>query len=72
MNFIDDTIKITFPLSRALKNAIDECEKADQSDNYGIYINAADYLTDTVAKEAFRKGDITKAQWEALERRYIQ
>jgi hypothetical protein len=49
-----------------------DCEAADAADDYGTYMNLADFLTDTLSKEAYVCGHITKKEWEAIERRYIQ
>ena len=72
MNYINDEVKIDFPVSGNLKYLMDECEKYDKEDDYGMYSNMAIFLTDNVAKEAYVTGALTKKQWETIERRYPQ
>ena len=69
-NFINDNIKLDFPVSKAIQNLIDKCEKADAEDNYGIYMNYAEMLSFVVAKEAYVQGSITHKQWEQIQMRY--
>lgn len=71
-NFINDNIKIDFAVnSKSIKNLMTICEEADKEDNYGKYEAHASLLTDTVCKEAYVVGDLTKKQWEKFESRYI-
>lgn len=70
MNYIDDTIKIDFPVNKPLQYAMQQCEIDDQEDNYGKYMNDVDFLVDNLAKAAYVGREISKAQWELIERRY--
>lgn len=72
MNYINDAIKINFTVPNSIKRIMEECEKLDKEENYGFYMNLAEYLTDTISKEAYVEGLITREQWKAIERRYIQ
>ena len=73
-NFINDEIVIddVDTLSKDLKWLMSECEAADRDNNYGKYVNYADTLVYTNAKEAYVVGHITKKQWNQLEMRYQQ
>ena len=69
-NFINDEVKIDFPVSRAIRILMEECEQFDREDNYPAYEAHANVLVYVVCKEACFLGDITKNQWEKMERRY--
>ena len=71
-NFINDDIKIDFPVNKSIQYMIDKCEQNDKDDNYGAYMSNAIFLTDNLAKEAYVCGEITKKQWEMIEMRYPQ
>ena len=70
MNYINDDIKIDFPVDSALANMMQVCEQDDRDGNYGKYVNDIEYLIDTLAKAEYVDGTITKSQWETIERRY--
>ena len=71
-NFINDDIKIDFPVNVTIKHMMDKCEQNDKDDDYALYMNNADFLVYTLAKEAYVEGEITKKQWEKIEMRYPQ
>ena len=72
MNFINNDIKIDFPVNKAIQNTIALCEEYDKDDNYALYMNMAEFLTDNLAKEAYVVGELTKEQWHKIEMRYPQ
>ncbi len=69
-NFIDENFTIDFHVSKDILYMMKLCEKADAENNYGEYMNYAEFLLYTLCKEAYRQGHITKKQWEIFERRY--
>lgn len=71
-NFINDDITIDFEVPKDIKRIIDICEEADRNDDYGLYMNFADLLTEVASKEAYKQGHLTKKQWEQIEMRYPQ
>ena len=68
-NYLDDTIMIDFDLPQNIKHLVDEAEKADLEDDYGLYICLASAI-DTNAKNATRKRELNEYQWEVLVRRF--
>lgn len=70
MNYINDSVKIDFPVTKDIQYLMEECEKADREDNYPIYENYVNVLVFVVSKEAYVQGHLTKKQWETIERRY--
>ena len=68
-NYIDDSIKIDFKLPRNIQNLVDDAEKADLEDDYGLYINLASAI-DTNAKNATAKRLLSDYQWKTLVRRF--
>lgn len=68
-NYIDDSIKIDFKLPRNIQNLVDDAEKADLEDDYGLYMNLASAI-DTNAKNATAKRLLSDYQWETLVRRF--
>lgn len=67
-HWINDDIEIDFPVSKTMRNTMDEAEELDleQSSEYAA---VADIL-DVMGKEAFVNGLITKAQWDKICERY--
>ncbi len=70
MNYIDDTIKIDFPVNKPLQDTMLQCEIHDQEKIYGKYVNAVIFLVDHLAKAAYVEGEISTTQWELIKRRY--
>ena len=68
-NYLDDSIKIDFKLPLSIKNLVDDAEKADLEDDYGLYMNF-DCAIDTNAKNATAKIKLTNYQWKTLVRRF--
>lgn len=68
-NYLDDSVKIDFELPLNIKNLVDDAEKADLEDDYGLYMNLACAI-DTNAKNATAKRMLNDYQWETLVRRF--
>jgi len=68
-NYLDDSIKIDFKLPQNIQNLVDDAEKADLEDDYGLYMNLACAI-DTNAKNATAKRILNDYQWETLVRRF--
>ncbi len=68
MGFINEDIKIDFPVSKALQEQLDEAERLSQENNTE-YFCVADII-DVIAKEGYVNGMYTKEQWERLISRY--
>ena len=68
-NYLNDSVKIDFELPLNIKNLVDDAEKADLEDDYGLYMNLACAI-DTNAKNATAKRKLTNYQWETLVRRF--
>lgn len=69
-NFIDENIKIDFPMPKGLIEYITYAEIADKNNAIGDYYAYADMI-DTIAKNCHVAGLITKEMWEALQARYL-
>lgn len=67
--WVRDSIKIDFPVSKTMKNTMEEAEQFDLADNQAEYSAVADVL-DLMGKEAFVNGLITKEQWDKICERY--
>lgn len=63
-HWIRDDIVIDFPLPKSMLYLIEELEKLDDAQNYA-YFNYAEALDDG-AKELFRRGTLTRKQWDLL------
>ena len=70
-NFINENYIIDFPVPIALQDSMDMAEKADDENNYCIYQVYAENI-DTLAKNCYVGGLITKKMWDTLIRRYEQ
>lgn len=68
-NWVNDNIKIDFPISRGMKNTMEEAEQLDLDNNKEEYSAVADFL-DLMGKEAFANKLITKEQWNKICERY--
>lgn len=68
-NWVNDKIKIDFPISNLMKNTMEEAEQLDLEKNIGEYSSIADSL-DLMGKEAFVNKIITKEQWNKICERY--
>lgn len=67
--FINDEIKIDFSLSKTMQNLVDEAEKADILDDYGLYMNIADAI-DSQGKKETTHHQLRESEWKKLTRRY--
>lgn len=68
-HYINDKIKIDFPVTKNIREAMEDAEKYDREDNYGMYYNNADFI-DIAAKECYVNHKLTKEQWDKLVERY--
>ncbi len=68
-HFINDDVKIDFELSKTMQDLVDEAEKADLLNRYGIYMNYADAI-DTQAKKETTQHQMSEGQWKKLAQRY--
>ena len=68
-NFINNSIKIDFPLSQTLQNLVEEAEKADILNDYGLYMNLADAI-DSQGKKETTHHIIRESEWKKLISRY--
>ena len=67
--FIDNSVEIDFPLSKIMQSLVDEAEKADLLDDYGLYMNLADAI-DSQGKKETTHHVLRESQWKTLTRRY--
>ena len=67
--FINDEIKIDFSLSKTMQNLVDEAEKADILDDYGLYMNVADAI-DSQGKKETTHHELRESEWKKLTERY--
>ena len=68
-HFIDNEVKIDFPVSKVMEKLMFRAEKADLMDNYGLYMNLA-YAIDSQAKKETTHHQLRESQWNKLIRRY--
>lgn len=68
-NYINNKIKIDFPLSRVMQDLVNRAEEADLIDDYGLYMNLA-YAIDSQAKKETTHNQMTENQWNQLLMRY--
>lgn len=68
-NFINGNEKIDFPLPKVIQNLVDQAEKADKENDYGLYMNLVDAL-DVRTKKEVANHRMSEGQWNALLRRY--
>lgn len=67
--FVDASVIIDFPLSKTMKELVEEAEKADVLEDYGLYMNLADAI-DSQGKKEVARHLISESQWKILTRRY--
>ena len=67
--FINNDIEIDFALSKTMQNLVDEAEKADILNDYGLYMNIADAI-DSQAKKEVNHHVLRESEWKKLTRRY--
>ena len=68
-HFINNNIDIDFEMSKTMRDLVNEAEKADILNDYGLYMNIADAIDSQGKKEASHH-IITESQWKRLTRRY--
>ena len=68
-HFINNDIMIDFPLSKTMQDLIDEAEKADILNDYGLYMNIADAI-DSQGKKETTHHMLTESEWKILTKRY--
>lgn len=67
-HWVNEDIKIDFPISEGMKNTMEEAEQLDLEESVE-YAAVADIL-DVMGKEAFVNGLITRKQWDTIVERY--
>ena len=67
--FINNDVEIDFPLSKTMQNLVDEAEKADILDDYGLYMNIA-YAIDSQGKKETTHHALRESEWKKLTKRY--
>ncbi len=68
-NFINNDVEIDFELSKTMQSLVDEAEKADILNDYGLYMNIADAI-DSQGKKETTHHVIRESDWKKLTRRY--
>ena len=68
-NYINNDIKIDFELSHTMQDLVEQAEKADILEDYGLYMNLA-YAIDSQAKKEVSRHLLTEREWRMLSRRY--
>ena len=68
-HFINNDIDIDFKLSKTMQDLVDEAEKADILNDYGLYMNIADAI-DSQGKKETSHHIIRESQWKKLTKRY--
>lgn len=69
-HYINNDIRIDFPLSKAMEDLIKKAEAVDIRDDYGLYMNLVDAI-DSQAKKEVGYHILTPGQWRTLLRRYV-
>lgn len=68
-HYINNDIEIDFELSKTMKALVDEAEKADILEDYGLYMNIADAI-DSQGKKETTHHLLRESEWKKLTRRY--
>ena len=68
-HFINKDIEIDFALSKTMQNLVDEAEKADILNDYGLYMNIADAI-DSQGKKETAHHLLRESEWKKLTSRY--
>ena len=68
-HFINNDIMIDFSLSKTMQDLIDEAEKADILNDYGLYMNIVDAIDSQGKKEATHHM-LKESEWKILTKRY--
>jgi hypothetical protein len=67
--YINNDVEIDFELSKTMQDLVDQAEKADILEDYGLYMNIADAI-DTQGKKETTHHIIRESDWKKLTRRY--
>ena len=67
-HWINDDVKIDFPVPKSLQELFDEAEKYDLLDD-GTYFCYSDQI-DVDSKNLYAIGKLTKKQWDIINSRY--
>lgn len=68
-NYINNDIEIDFELFKTMKSLVDEAEKADILDDYGLYMNIAAAI-DSQGKKETTHHQLRESEWKKLTKRY--
>ena len=68
-NYINNDIEIDFELSKTMQSLVDEAEKADILDDYGLYMNIATAI-DSQGKKETTHHQLRESEWKKLTKRY--
>lgn len=68
-HFINNDVEIDFSLSKTMQALVDEAEKADILNDYGLYMNIADAI-DSQGKNETTHHVLRESEWKKLTRRY--
>lgn len=68
-NYINNDIEIDFELSKTMKSLVNEAEKADILDDYGLYMNIAAAI-DSQGKKETTHHQLRESEWKKLTKRY--
>lgn len=68
-HYLNNDIEIDFELSKTMKALVDEAEKADILEDYGLYMNIADAI-DSQGKKETTNHQLRETEWKKLTRRY--
>lgn len=69
-HYINDDIKINFPVDDYMQKLMNDMEKYDLEDNYAMYNAIAEPFVYTQCKNMYAAGKLTKEQWQKIEMRY--
>ena len=67
--FINNEVEIDFELSKTMKDLVEQAEKADILEDYGLYMNISDAI-DSQGKKETSHHIIRESEWKKLTRRY--
>ena len=67
--FINNDVEIDFSLSKTMQDLVDEAEKADILNDYGLYMNIADAI-DSQGKKETTHHLLKESEWKKLVKRY--
>ena len=68
-HYINNKIEIDFELSKTMQALVEDAEKADILEDYGLYMNIADAI-DSQGKKETTHHILRESDWKKLTRRY--